>query len=244
MEISFSQKYFNHNEISELFKKYEKSQNYYSKYNHLNQDQICLVDSIMSDRLKWDQKDYPRIISILEFVEWIKKYDLKSESMCYTSNDPELKLLPHSSKELYDFDPEISLRRGDLHLLNENEKYDFFMFNQTIEHLYNPFLAIKNIYNSLKPGGYVYTSVPTISFPHQQPHHFNGYTPSGLMMLFASCNFNILEIGQWGNEAYIHKLFNEHYWPSHSDMKRFYPLGIPNEEKNPVQCWILCRKDL
>jgi len=46
-----------------------------------------------------------------------------------------------------------------------------------IEHLYNPFMAMENIYKYIKPGGYVYTSVPTINIPHMTPIHYNGYNP-------------------------------------------------------------------
>jgi len=38
------------------------------------------------------------------------------------------------------------------------------------------------------------------------PFHFNGLTPSGLAMLFKTANFEIVEIGQWGNYDYISKV--------------------------------------
>ena len=127
----------------------------------------------------------------------------------------------------------------DLHdiSLNIKNEFDFFLFNQTIEHLYNPFEALKQINNIVKPGGYVFTSVPTINIPHNTPIHFNGFTPMGLAMLFKSANFEIIEIGQWGNLEYITKMFSTHDWPGHNALK-----NITNEEKNVCQCWILAKK--
>ena len=94
----------------------------------------------------------------------------------------------------------VSYPEYDLHTIAsttefENE-FDFFLFNQTIEHLYNPFEAMKQVYEIVKPGGYVFTSVPTINIPHMTPIHFNGYTPMGLAMLFTP--MNILELVKMG----------------------------------------------
>jgi SAM-dependent methyltransferase len=127
----------------------------------------------------------------------------------------------------------------DLHNISENikDEFDFFLFNQTIEHLYNPFEAIQQIYKIIKPGGYVFTSVPTINIPHNTPIHFNGFTPMGLAMLFKTANFEIIEMGQWGNINYITTLFSTHDWPGLNTLN-----NISNEEKNVCQCWILARK--
>ena len=130
----------------------------------------------------------------------------------------------------------------DLHTISKHFKneFDFFLFNQTIEHLYNPFEAIKQIYEIVKPGGYVFTSVPTINIPHMTPVHFNGFTPMGLAMLFKSANFEVIEIGQWGNFEYIQKLWNTHNWPGYDQLH--HNNIITNEEKNVCQCWILAKK--
>ena len=70
------------------------------------------------------------------------------------------------------------------------------------------------------------------------PIHFNGFTPMGLSMLFKTANFEIIEIGQWGNYEYISKLFHTHSWPSFNTLSDF-----TNEDKNVAQCWILARKN-
>ena len=61
----------------------------------------------------------------------------------------------------------------------------------------------------------------------------------GLGMLFRTANFNIVEIGQWGNYEYISKLFNSHQWPGYSHLS-----SHANEERNVCQCWILAQKPI
>lgn len=57
------------------------------------------------------------------------------------------------------------------------EKHDFFMFHQTLEHVYNPWVVVENIGKNVSSGGYVFTSVPTINIPHSTPFHFTGIYP-------------------------------------------------------------------
>jgi SAM-dependent methyltransferase len=220
---------FSLEEVNKLYKeKVKLPESYFRKYSVLPN---CPVRAF---NYKWSHHDFPRNICILNFIEWINKYNIKIEHLGYTcDSDPELEFISPLKKTLLMYPP------YDLHdiSLNIKNEFDFFLFNQTIEHLYNPFEAVKQIYNIVKPGGYVFTSVPTINIPHNTPIHFNGFTPMGLAMLFKSANFEIIEIGQWGNLEYITKMFSTHDWPGHNALK-----NITNEEKNVCQCWILAKK--
>jgi len=232
-------KKFTEKEIKEIYNLVKKNNNYLSKYDILDSNVINFLDEIFSHPYyKWDTRDYTRVRTILDFKDWIEKYNIISENLAYTyDDDPEIKLLKYSNSKLIEYN--TSDFSGDLHEINDIEKYDFFLFNQTLEHLYNPFIAVKNIYNSLVKGGYVFTSVPTINIPHSMPIYFNGFTPIGLTMLFKSCGFEVLEVGQWGNYEYITKLFSNHQWPGYKDLSEY---GIKNEERNVVNCWILAKK--
>ena len=72
------------------------------------------------------------------------------------------------------------------------------------------------------------------------PIHFNGFTPMGLAMLFKTANFEIVEIGQWGNFEYISRLFQSHSWSGYDTLNKNNQ--VTNEERNVCQCWILARK--
>ena len=138
---------------------------------------------------------------------------------------------------LYDKVDNVSKKKNnDLHTFVASEKHDFFVFNQTLEHVYNPFLVVENICKNIIKGGYVFTSVPTINIPHDTPFNFSMWYPMGLAILFISAGFEVVEIGQWGNATYITQLFQTQGWPD------IYQCGTTNEEKNIVQCWILAKK--
>lgn len=215
----------------------KKDQSYLQKYDVLSNESKVFLDTFLSSvGQSWDAKDYPRVRAVLDFSEWVNKFEIKPEKIAYTyQDDPELKLINFKNGSLITYDGS----NGDLHNIEYEDEFDFFLFNQTIEHLYNPFLCVHNIYKSLKVGGYVFTSVPTINIPHTTPIHYNGFNPMGLAMLFKSCGFDVLEIGQWGNYEYISKLFADHWWPSYSSLSEN---GIKNEERNVAQCWILAKK--
>jgi|688.fasta_scaffold43727_3 SAM-dependent methyltransferase len=186
----------------------------------------------------WDNHDFPRAICVLDFIEWIKKYNIQPENMGITCNtDPELEFVNARNISEYTY-PEY-----DLHTFSQkvtHNQFDFFVFNQTLEHLYNPLLCVNNIYDIVKPGGYVFTSVPTINIPHSTPIHFGGFNPMGLAVLFKLAGFEILELGQWGNLNYIKQMFARHTWPSYYDIHNNGM--VSNEETNVCQCWILARK--
>ena len=219
-------------ELNKIYnEKVKLPMSYFYKYTTMPQ---CPVKSY---NYNWGHYDYPRNWSILDFIDWMTKHNISVEHLGYTDgSDPELEFVRPTKATLISY-PQYDLHNIATHFKNE---FDFFIFNQTIEHLYNPFKAISQIYETIKPGGYVFTSVPTINIPHMTPIHFNGFTPMGLAMLFKSANFEIIEIGQWGNLEYITKLWSTHNWPGYDVLNRNN--FVSNEERNVCQCWILARK--
>jgi len=204
---------------------------YFNKYNTIPD---CPVKAW---KYQWGDRDCSRIFTILDFKEWIAKHNIISESFAVTCmSDPEIQFIDYKKLNLIEY-PE-----NDLHTIDFPENFDFFLFSQTLEHLYNPLIAIQNIYKSLKPGGYVFTSVPTINIPHSTPIHYGGYNPMGLGMLFKSIGFDIVEIGQFGNFRYIEHIFKKHDWVGYDTLN--INGKIENEERNVCQCWILARKPL
>ncbi len=230
---SNKQDMFSENEIQDVYhSKVKKSSEYFTKYERLP---VCPVRMW---NFSWSGKDAPRNYCILDFIEWIRKYYIRNVDLGYTcEGDPELEFLFCKSKQF------IPYPQFDLHKVGDHfqKRFDFFLFNQTLEHLYHPFLAVQHIFQTLKPGGYVFTSVPTINIPHSMPFHFNGFTPLGLAMLFKTAGFNILETGQWGNIVYIKKLFENHGWPDYEQSKSNDGIAR-NEERNVTQCWILAQR--
>lgn len=225
-------KEFNEYDLHYLYNnKVNLPNSYFTKYELLPD---C---PIKSWNYKWQNFDFPRNWCTLDFKEWVQKYNIKSEKLGYTcKTDPELEFLEYNENILLEY-PKYDLHKIDKYFKDE---FDFFLFNQTLEHLYNPYKAIESIYKTIKPGGYVFTSVPTLNIPHMTPIHFTGFTPMGLSVLFESAGFETVEIGQWGNYEYISRLWGAHSWPGFDMLN--HNGSVKNEKENVCQCWILAKK--
>lgn len=230
-------KSYAHQSLVNLYlNKVKKDESYFKKYETLDFYRDSVIENILIGH------DYPRVPCILDFKDWIAKYNIFPEKMLYTCNsDWELNYIKPKLKKLIEYNS--STNHGDLHTLSlEDKDYDFVLFSQTLEHLYNPFEAIKKIYEHVRQNGYVFTSVPSINIPHMVPFHFSGIYPMGLAVLFESIGFEVVEIGQWGNINYLNYIFNNHSWPDYEYLKRVGNGIIKNEEANIAQCWCLAKK--
>jgi SAM-dependent methyltransferase len=226
-------KQFSEDEIIRVYQTYvNKPNEYYRKFE-------CLPLELNCKKWNWDTKDCSRIFTILDFKEWLVKHSIghfpKVLATCLT--DPELEYITYDKIVV----AEYINRENDLHTLDlPGKDFDFIILNQTLEHLYNPFICVENLYNHLKPGGYLFTSVPTINIPHLMPFHFNGYTPIGLCMLMKSAGFEVVETGFWGNLDYMNFMFQNWTWPNYKQLMKNGE--IKNEPGRYVQTWILATK--
>jgi SAM-dependent methyltransferase len=229
-------KVFSEQEIVEIYNTYvKKNESYYNK-SHERYSELSNLD-----KEKFFNIDFPRVASIFDFKDWIEKYNLKNvKSLLSTYRD---------DYELEYVNPENVIYceygkngQNDLHTLNlEKKDFDFIIVNQTFEHLYNPFVCMKNLFDHLKPGGYLYTTVPTINIPHMVPFHFWGITPIGLCILGKSVGFEICECGFWGNHEYLGHIFTQGGWPNNNDV--FDTNGvIKNNDLCQAQTWVLLQK--
>jgi hypothetical protein len=109
--------------------------------------------------------------------------------------------------------------------------YDFQMYSQTFEHLYDPPLALARMFDLAAPGGLVWASVPAWNIIHMNPSHQQGVTPCGLFSLFRGAGFEVLKLGWYGNEAYSDVLARAgSNWPSWPQL----PFGDPFKGMPPT----------
>ncbi|CAN5216655.1 hypothetical protein BH20ACT16_BH20ACT16_03220 [soil metagenome] len=214
------------------------------------------------------RSEFPRLIIILEFKRLIAAHAISSQRLLMLnggeSMDPEAHHLPHRDVEYADY--ETDPLRHDLHRLQlTSGPFDFVLMSQTLEHLYNPHLALGNLRSVMSDDGWLWTSVPTVSRQHQLPVHFQtGFTPIGLACLLEQCGYDIVEVGQWGNTKYISHLFDLQILPTIHDLRRgslrargyghilraarrlsprnFLSAGLHNDFEHPAQTWALARK--
>ena len=192
---------------------------------------------------KWEGKDFPRVISLLEFERYVKKYDFQIDKLLTANGatDPERECLKDRVKSHLNINYTDDPLKYDLHNLKLSHKdFDFCYLNQNLEHTYDPYTCLKNIFKYLKPGGWFYTNVPACNIPHSTPYHYYmGYTPMGLAAICEDVGFKIKEVGQWGNLEYMIKLWKRE--PKWCDYKKLTRPGL-NEFETPVITWILVQK--
>jgi SAM-dependent methyltransferase len=237
----YSHDYLTKNDVRELYERHVKihdNDEYTNRY-------VPLPLHKNRGPWRWEGKDFPRVISLLEFEKFIKEHDIRPKKVLaiegyYPSigKDPECYCLLHEKMVFttYQTQPE----RHDLHDLQLQEgDFDFVMMNQVLEHVVDPIRALRNVFRYMKDGGLIYISVPVTNLPHDTPYHYyTGYTPVGLGALAKTAGFEILEIGQWGNYEYIERLFRTYEWP---DYRALNNPGL-NEIKFPVITWVFAKK--
>lgn len=88
----------------------------------------------------------------------------------------------------------------------EDNRFDFIVFNQVMEHLPEPKLVLDELYRVLKPGGKMIYTGPLFYEEHEQPYDFYRYTQFALQYLFNTAGFSIERIdwleGYFGTVAY------------------------------------------
>jgi SAM-dependent methyltransferase len=211
------------------------NEKYYNKY-------VPLPMELNNKVWRWEGKDFPRVIALLEFREFMLEYNRTFENVlsfnAITPNDdPEYEYINYLHRDNYNYDDNETF---DIHTVVLPKKdYDFAMLNQTIEHLYDPKTALVNIYNHMKSGGMFYANVPINGIPHNTPFQFYmGITAVGLGALVEMAGFKILKLGQWGNKKYLKQSY-EKTW---NDYNYSTDAGF-NQMDYPVIAWCLAIKE-
>jgi SAM-dependent methyltransferase len=176
-----------YNRINEIYNKFivpKQDDSFLNRYKTLP---IHLNDGSW----RWEHKDFPRVVALLEFRKFIEESNLSFKKVLTFNGpgDPELSHISYEKIDNYNYLDDPS--NLDLHTLDlPNKDYDFFMTNQTLEHVYDPCLALKNIHKHLNVGGIFYCNVPAFNMAHDTPHHhYVGFTPVGLGCIIEQAGF-------------------------------------------------------
>lgn len=194
-----------------------------------------------------DSGDYPRFVIVDDFSKWVERYNMASPKVLLSfANDFENAFLNITTKLGYVYEP--FTEKKDLHKLSKRSpelkglEPDLAILGQTLEHLYDPFLAMTNIFNVLAPGAYFFTSTPFVNIPHMTPIHFQHTSAMGLSLLMHRVGFDVIEVAEWGSLAYEKQLFSAMNWPGPNQLPA---AKVKDENGTHVdQVWGLFRKPL
>lgn len=225
----------NYSDIEYIYQKFLKPKHnldYLNKYSELPLHSN-------NKNWKWENKDFPRVISLLEFESFISENNFFFDNVLSINgiDDPEYQFINYKNITNYNYLDDTE--KYDLHTLDLEEKnFDFFMCNQTLEHVYDPCLVLRNINKHLKKNGILYCNVPSFNMAHDTPHHhYIGFTPVGLGCIVQQAGFEIIDIGFWGNTDYINFMMNNNDWPDYRKISNY-----SSEINKEVISWVFAKK--
>ena len=76
--------------------------------------------------------------------------------------------------------------------------YDLIICNEVLEHLNEPYLALKEFHRILRPEGKLVVTAPQCHGLHQEPYNYFNYLSYGLEYLFKKAKFTNIEITPLG----------------------------------------------
>jgi len=115
--------------------------------------------------------------------------------------------------------------------------YNVIIAEQVLEHVKSPYKALRNMYDSLKPGGYLLITTPFLIQIHDFPVDCTRWTPMGMKWFLEECGFSDVHTDGWGNRACINDSFNTP-WSYYKSWEH----SLENEPLFPVVVWSLGRK--
>jgi hypothetical protein len=210
--------------------------------------------------------NYSRVVSLAHFENIVSRLDIQKQDhvgvVSGSINDPELKLLSTKLSTILSFEQEPIYDLDQSWLSQHPMNFSFTLCNQTLEHVFNPHVAIKNLVHHTRKNGYLYLSVPTINCIHGEPFFYSsGFHPRFLSRLGQENNLAIIDIGWWGSYKYMINAVSGQWLPDlllRAESKPLFrhkfkntkpsPVKIPyedgriNQNEHITDCWVLFQK--
>ena len=90
----------------------------------------------------------------------------------------------------------VDLVGSVMHIPSNDEAFDFILSQEVLEHVENPFQAMKEMYRVLKFNGMGYIQLPFIIGYHPCPSDFYRFSHEGIVFLVEHAGFKVVNIGQ------------------------------------------------
>jgi SAM-dependent methyltransferase len=117
--------------------------------------------------------------------------------------------------------------------------FDIVIAEQVLEHVLWPHRAVRNVLESLRPGGVFVVTTPFLIPIHEQPFDCSRWSETGLKQLLVESGFSSGPIitGSWGNRGCVCANFQS--WVDWIPWKH----SLKNDPKFPVHVWAFARKN-
>jgi SAM-dependent methyltransferase len=105
----------------------------------------------------------------------------------------------YDSLDFFPRSPDVTYEADiqNMHMIS-NDQYDSALCIEVLEHVPDPFLAVREIQRILKPGGLLILSVPHLSRLHDEPHDYYRYTRYGVAHLLEQAGLELVELQKRG----------------------------------------------
>jgi SAM-dependent methyltransferase len=114
------------------------------------------------------------------------------------------------------------------------DEFDVVICEQVLEHVIDPWGAVRNLRALCRPGGHVIVTTPFLIKVHELPLYgmrdYWRFTPRGIRVLLESAGLEVVSVRTWGNRMCVYG--NLDRW---SGYRRWLPLG--DRPDTPVQVW-------
>jgi len=127
--------------------------------------------------------------------------------------------------------PDFDLCRPD----EISETFDVVICDQVLEHVVDPCVAARTLFELCVPGGHALVAVPFLVRIHAAPGDYWRFTPDGLRVLLERAGFDVPEVHGWGNRRCVRANF--FVW---ARTPRFG--AALNEPAFPLNVWTIARR--
>ena len=179
------------------------------------------------------QKHLVRVVSDEEITNYVKSFNQSYTEVLEISGNRWEMLFAADNYRSLSF-PAIDIEKS----LKGTKQYDLIILEHVLEHISDPKLALKNIYDILKPKGRLIIVTPFLIKIHESPLDCTRWTKEGIKFLLFQIGFKDknIKVGQWGNRAAVKANFKR--WVKYNPLKH----TLKNEKEFPLAVWAFAQK--
>jgi SAM-dependent methyltransferase len=121
--------------------------------------------------------------------------------------------------------------------------YDVVLCEQVLEHVPDPWKAMRTLFELCNPGGHVVVGTPFMLRLHREPMDYWRFSPDGLREMATAAGFESITLGSWGNGwcTFANRRRWVVYRPMHRMLQRW---ALRDEPDNPQVVWLFGQRPL